>query len=225
MVFLLRVTLLQYFYSVKCKLALHENMVRLNCVKMFSNPSLNMDACLLQHSELRLLLLPAGWSCGAISSRTGREKCSGCETRVRVSLRFTSSSSAHFKLRGLGPSSFPWVQHFELLRCWRCTIICSNLGRIDSMLLVLASLLLDMDFRDLLFPIKAFHQRFTGGAVTLLLGYLLKETLHCYRVTSVVFSDDCSSWTCTGHYTLYLLLMTVLLCQLSCEARVSECLL
>ena len=53
-------------------------------------------------------------------------------------------------------------------------------------------------------------QRSTGGDVRSLVGCHPKETLHCCRVISVVFSSACSDSTCAGHHLLCLLLTTML---------------
>ena len=45
--------------------------------------------------------------------------------------------------------------------------------------------------------------RSTGGDVRSLVGYHPEETLHCCRVTSVIFSSTCSHLTCSGHHTHY----------------------
>ena len=53
-------------------------------------------------------------------------------------------------------------------------------------------------------------QRSTGGDVGSLVGCHPKETLHCHRVTSVVFTSACSDWTYAGHHLLWPLLTSVL---------------
>ena len=53
-------------------------------------------------------------------------------------------------------------------------------------------------------------QRSTGSDVRSLVGCHPKETLHCCRVTSVVFSSACSDSTYAGHHLLCPLLTTML---------------
>ena len=53
-------------------------------------------------------------------------------------------------------------------------------------------------------------QRSTGGDVRSLVGCLLKETLHCCRVTLVVFSNGGSDSPYIGHHLLWPLLSTML---------------
>ena len=54
------------------------------------------------------------------------------------------------------------------------------------------------------------HPQRSSGDVRALGACHPKETLHCCRVTSVVFSSTCSDWTYASHHLLCPLLMTML---------------